>query len=249
MVFHFIAILNNYTKGMRIAWHYASEEKLDKNRIKVFMKKVEQKCGDVQLGIHKLSTQSMDWSSVVEKDSFFSDVLVTRNVKDFINITSEDKQLTAYDISKFILSIEPVSHLKLQKLLYYAYAEYLLGTGKRLFPEPIVAFKYGPVIEDIFYRFNHNKALPIDFKEDETFIFHMSELSLTPTFAKIVTSENGTVVASYLVNVIEEYLDYDAMELVNMTHREEGPWDRVYVAGKNHQISDDLIKKYHQIVQ
>ncbi|MDT2306003.1 hypothetical protein P7H21_21570 [Paenibacillus larvae] len=43
MAFHFVAIMSNYVKGMRIGWHYASEGKLDKALIKQFIGKIRGK--------------------------------------------------------------------------------------------------------------------------------------------------------------------------------------------------------------
>ncbi len=84
------------------------------------------------------------------KGFFFKDVIITSDEETFIELVSQDQELTAYDVAKFILSIIPSTHLKLQKLLYFAYAEFLLRTGERLFKEPILAFKYGPVVESVF---------------------------------------------------------------------------------------------------
>ncbi|MDT2260634.1 hypothetical protein P7H06_15540 [Paenibacillus larvae] len=105
--------------------------------IKQFMSRVEEKYSDAQLGIHKIATDSVTWRSVVEKDSFFEDVFVTTDIEKFVRLIAEDQELKAYDVAKFILSTVQVSHLKLQKLLYYVYADFLLATGKKLFKEPI----------------------------------------------------------------------------------------------------------------
>lgn len=39
-----------------------------------------------------------------------------------------------------------ITHLKLQKLLYFLYGEYLARTGKLLIEEHFEAWQYGPVI-------------------------------------------------------------------------------------------------------
>jgi uncharacterized phage-associated protein len=249
MAFHFIAISSDYVKGQRIGWHYASEAKLDKGRIQNFMQEVEQRCGDTQLGIHKLSTDSTDFESVIEKDSFFEDVVTTKSEKYFIKQISSGKELSAYDVAKFILSIMPVSHLKLQKLLYYVYSEHLLETGKRLFKEPIVAFKYGPVIEDVFYKYRHHGSSAIDYGEDEVFFIHPAKTAITPSFARIISSEDGVFTAHCILETLLKYKEYSATSLVTKTHKKGGPWDRVYAEGMNQEITDEVIKEYHHIVQ
>ncbi|CAM3813282.1 MULTISPECIES: Panacea domain-containing protein [Paenibacillus] len=246
MAFHFVAILSDYTEGRRIGWHYASEDKLDRDVIREFMEAVEA-CGHTQLGIHKLSTDSIKWSSVVEKDSFFKDVLITKDKNAFLKQVTAGKELNVHDVTKFILSIMPVTHLKLQKLLYYAYAEYLIETGRRLFKEPIVAFKYGPVVEEVFYKHRHYGSSTIDYKEDEKFILSTGA-SLPASVVRVVTSEGGISATDCIMNVLFRYSHYSATDLVNRTHQAGGPWDQVYKEGMNRVISDDSIKKYHHLV-
>ncbi|MCR6108666.1 hypothetical protein HXA34_20435 [Salipaludibacillus agaradhaerens] len=84
MAFHFIAIMGQYEEGQRIGWHYASEGRLDKEYIATFFEKVEDECGPVEFGIHKLSTKDTTWNSVVQKDSYFKDVFISQDMDRFI---------------------------------------------------------------------------------------------------------------------------------------------------------------------
>ncbi|WP_436871302.1 Panacea domain-containing protein [Bacillus safensis] len=246
MAYHFIAIISDFSGGRRIGWHYSSEDRLDKEYISEFFETVKKKCGKVQFGIHKLSTDSTSWESVTKKDSFFGDVAVTGDITSFIEVISRDKELTAYDVAKFVLSFKPYSHLKLQKLLYYIYAEFLLKTGEKLFKDPILAFKYGPVVEDIFYKYkSHGKSI-IDYQEDATIKILTDDLVVTPSFMKVVSSEYGIEAVESITKVLFEYGDYAPFRLVNMTHQEGGPWQRAYEPGQNCVITDELITQYHQ---
>lgn len=246
MAFHFVAILSDYVVGQRIGWHYASEDKLDKGIISDFMRRVEA-CGQTTLGIHKLSTESLEWSSVIEKDSFFEDVFVTEDMDVIIRQISASKELSVYDVVKFILSIKSVTHLKLQKLLYYAYAEYLLKTGRKLFYEPIVAFKYGPVVEEVFHTQRHNGSSVIDYKEDEKFILS-TDVTLPASVVRVISSDNGVIATECIVDVLLRYGDVDARDLVAKTHQAGGPWDMIYKEGMNYIITDEIIKSRHQFV-
>ncbi|WP_153124701.1 Panacea domain-containing protein [Peribacillus tepidiphilus] len=248
MAFHFIAIVSDYTSGVRIGWHYADETKLSKTVIQDFIKSVKKKCGDVQLALHKLSTDSISWKSVVEKDAFFDDVVISHDTDEFISLISKDQKLTAYDVAKFILSVAPTSHLKLQKLLYFSYARFLLRTGEKLFKEPIVAFKYGPVVESVFHKFKVHGSSVIDYKEDETMSISTDEHAVTPSFMKIASSEHGLIALDCILDVLSDYSKMTATELVEKTHIKGGPWDRVYKPGRNSLIPDDLITQYHHIV-
>lgn len=249
MAFHFIAIASNYAEGRRIGWHYSSEGKLDKELIRKFMAKVEDKQRNIQLGIHKILTHSTSWQSVVDRDSYFEDVFVTRDMDEFVKHISEDKELKASDVAKFIVSTMSVTQLKLQKLLYYVYAEFLRTTGKKLFKEPIVAYKLGPVVEEVRNLFKVHGSSTIDEKEDESFCFGKDELTFTPSFMRIVSSEYGITAAKCILDVLNKYKQDTASQLVTKTHRPGGPWDRVYVDGMNCEITDELIKKYHELVQ
>jgi uncharacterized phage-associated protein len=249
MAFHFIAIVSHYTGGQRIAWHYSDEKKLDREIIHDFLMKVKRKCGDVQLGIHKLSTDSVSWESVVKKDAFFADVFVTRDIETFIKLVSEDQELSAYDVAKFILSVIPSSHLKLQKLLYFAYAEFLLRTGEKLFKEPILAFKYGPVVQSVFQKYKVHGSSVIDCKEDEKICIFTDSMVTTPSFMKIASSEHGMTALDCILTALKKYGHLSAGELVEKTHKKGGPWDRVYEPGKNAVITDDLIIQYHQVIE
>ncbi|MDF9540375.1 DUF4065 domain-containing protein [Bacillus cereus] len=248
MAFHFIAIMSHYSTGRRIAWHYSDEFKLDKEVIQTFLKRVRKKCGEVQLGIHKLATESTRWDSVTQKDSFFKDVYQTRDVDVFIDMVVQDQELSATDVSKFILSVFPSSHLKLQKLLYFSYAEFLLRTGTRLFKEPIVAFKYGPVVESVFHSYKIHGSDTIGYKEDEIICYETEALAITPSFMKIASSEHGIVALECILKTLRQYGQLSAIELVEKTHQAGGPWDKVFKPGQNCEISDEFITQYHQVI-
>lgn len=247
MVYHFVAVYSDYVAGKRYGWHYRSTGKLEKGKIQLFMKKVEQ-IGDIKLGIHKLSTESKSWESVVKKDSFFEDVIITDKMKTFIKQITSSKELSAYDVSKFILSVFPVSHLKLQKLLYYCYSEYLIKTGKQLFSDKILAFKYGPVVEDIFHKYRHYGSSAIDYKEDEEFYIHIADIAATPSFVRMISAVDGIQATRCVTEVLGKYMKYEAFELVERTHLSGGPWSLVYEKGKNCEIKDEIIKDFHHIV-
>jgi len=247
MAFHFILTVSDFLEGRRFAWHYASEEKLDKKIIEASLEKIRKHCGDVQFGIHKLSTGSVKWESVVDKDSFFKDMIITKNLDAFIEVISNDQELTAYDVAKFILTITSVSHLKLQKLIYYVYSEFLLRTGKKLFNEPIIAFKYGPVVESVFHKYKVHGSSLIDYKEDAKYSISADKMIITPSLMKVLSSEHSFQAAKCVADVVLTYLEVSAHELVDRTHRVGGPWEYVYKEGQNCIISDQIIKERHSV--
>ena len=66
----------------------------------------------------------------------------------------------AHEVALWILSEAKkqgirMTHMKLQKLLYYAQAYYIAMTGNPLFRNPIFAWQHGPVVPDIYHSFCH----------------------------------------------------------------------------------------------
>lgn len=249
MFFHFIMVSNNYISGRRIGWHFSTPEQLDPKYLMSVMNNIEEQCGNVQFGVHKLITDDSSIMSVIEKDSFFKDVLWITDSNEFIKLLNDDRKLSVLDIAKFILSFGPMSHLKLQKMIYFAFADYLLKTNKRMFPEEIVAYKYGPVVEEVYFDYKHYGSDEIeDSNDDNEFVFYLDKLSGPSSMLKIISSEDGLEVASSVVDVMIKYADYSAIDLVNLSHKKGGPWDRIYDAGMNHEITEQLIKKYHPLL-
>lgn len=125
MTTHYIIMSSSYSKGQRIALDYFLEEKsLDKLREAVSI--ITEKCGkDVSISTHFIQTDSESWRSVIEKDHFFKDFYVCKSMKEFISLIKQDRQLKGLDIAKYILCETKCTHLKLEKLVYLCYADYL----------------------------------------------------------------------------------------------------------------------------
>lgn len=246
MAYHFIAIASYYSGGRRIGWHYSSNEILNKEVISDFLESSQKKLGKVEFGIHKLTTDNTSWSSIIEKDSYFEDVMIIKDKNKFLEMLDEDKQISVFDIAKFFLSVGSVTNLKLQKLIYLSYATHLNRTGDRLFTEPIVAYKYGPVIEDVYTMYKQfGKESISEDKEPELQLRHMS---LPLSLAKITLNDSSKEIMETLNQTIKKYWHKSVSELVTLTHVTDGPWDRVYkeqpFCGV---ITDDLIRQYHYL--
>lgn len=243
MVKHFIAISSLYSKGFRIAWHY-SADKYDQVVVQDFLNRVNKKFGDIQLGVHVINTDSVSWASVENSDSYFKDIIVLKDQEDFISHISRDQSLSALDIAKYILSIGPITHLKLQKLLYFAYADFLVATGEQLFKDKIYAWKHGPVVETVYEHYKAYGAEDIEFEDESKVIIISTELLVPASLTKILTSEHGLLAFDTIGNVVVKYLDSSPWDLVNITHRPGSPWDKVYKPDQNKPISDEMILAY-----
>lgn len=98
-----------------------------------------------------------------------------------------------------------MTHLKLQKLCYYAQAWFLAFYGRPMFRQEFEAWAHGPVCSPLWRIYRECGAMPIRPAEDY-------DLSSIPQEAKEVLDEIWRV-----------YGDYDAKYLERLTHQEL-PW-------------------------
>lgn len=131
--------------------------------------------------------------------------------------------------SELILSYGDFSHKKLQKLCYYVYCEYLVKYNERLADIEFEAWVHGPVSPEIYQIYKNYgwNSIPK----------YRGNIAVNDTIYNRVTS------------IINEYIDYSANQLENMTHQED-PWKnarkgcRKYESSNN-IISDDEILNYY----
>lgn len=123
---------------------------------------------------------------------------------------------------------EGLTNLKLQKLLYFAQAASLSLKGEPLFNEKIVAWKFGPVVLDVYHalKTNGNNAIP----------------------SIEASGELSPDAKALLEDVWNIYGKFAAHELVNITHSHL-PWKQVYFSNpegnSNPEITKEVIKEYY----
>lgn len=140
---------------------------------------------------------------------------------------------SAIDIAKWFLNenrsrmndedSDYITHLKLQKLLYYAQGCYLAVTGKALFEEDLLAWEHGPVVNEVYQLYKSYGSNPIKFDED-------------------YDNNIDDFTQGILHEVFDVFGQYSAWKLRQMTHNEK-PW---LDTKRNHVIDRDLIKDYFQ---
>lgn len=244
MVHHLIVIASSYKLGKRVAWHYAAEI-IDKSKLEELKTKTSEILGKPEYAIHKLSTESEKWESVIDKDSFFDKLKVYSDLDEFLKIVKEDKILTALDIAKLVLSIQSMSNLKLQKIVYFVYAEYLSQYGKPLFKDSIIAYPYGPVIESIYQRYKKHGREVISEEDDD---ISLEDIKIPLALAKILQSDDAEKILDVVHEVFKKFGKEKPSKLVDITHRQGAPWTRVRDSGGiGKEITDELIKKYHSV--
>lgn len=136
-------------------------------------------------------------------------------------------QAARYLISlSYTSEINPLSPLKLQKLLYLSQGWSYVWDNKPLFPEQFEAWQFGPVNRDVYFEFQKYGRDIIPFDESADLDDQESKDTLNGIW-------NG-------------YSKRSAFELVDLTHSQK-PWQTAYERN-NKLISNDSIKEYFQSV-
>lgn len=135
-----------------------------------------------------------------------------------------------FEVSNYFLSVLPMTHKKLQKMCYYAYAWYYTLYGKRLFDNGrFEAWIHGPV----------NRELYLKYKD-----YGWKEISQGD-----ITNSICEDIKEFLDTIIDTFGVYSANELENMTHAEK-PWKKAREGYAPDQIcevkiDDNIIKEYY----
>lgn len=135
-------------------------------------------------------------------------------------------------IAKYIVSYYSsigdcdLTHMKLQKLLYYVQVEYLKYVEKAAFKDEIEAWEHGPVVRSIYEEYLKYKRSVIEIPEEER-IYTLDSKNILDIVNKII-AEKGK---------------YNASVLRNMTH-EEKAWKLAYVDGEKRIISIKNISEH-----
>jgi uncharacterized phage-associated protein len=139
---------------------------------------------------------------------------------------------SVFDVAKYFLhksrpgTPQAITHLKLQKLVYYAQGWNLAINGKPLFYEDIRAWDHGPVVRELYdeyKKFGYFTIPAEDFNNQNN--------------GKEIFTEDEIKVLDQVWNV---YGKYDGKFLEELTHQED-PW--LYTE-RNEIIEPSRIKRY-----
>lgn len=231
MIKHYIIMSSSYTDGSRVALDITEDCFLNSKAIAEMIEEIRKNCGkDVPLSTHFIETESASWDSVVAYDPFFEDVECTKSTTAFSEKIKKGRVLSGLDVANYILSKIRCTHLSLEKLVYYAYADYLCEHSERLFEDHIYAFRHGPVINSVYETFKRSGSQyvkPFEFGDDSDIRTGVKEL---PARSRILFAKEGTEKLSSIDRTIAKYGKYSAGALVDLTHRAGTPWSYVKTA-------------------
>lgn len=124
-------------------------------------------------------------------------------------------------------NVEELTQMKTMKLLYYIQAASLSITGHRMFNNDIVAWKYGPVVEEVHEKYKGHRGIVGEITESD--LNDYSDL------------QNDYEASSILNSIYDVYGYSSAYDLMRQTHSEK-PWQET---PQSEVISDKAIKDFY----
>lgn len=109
----------------------------------------------------------------------------------------------------------PITPMKLQKLVYILYKQYLKLTGKSLFSERFEVWQTGPVLPNIYSKFKNYRDKPIKSYSLD------SDGGITKV--KVIPMSDFDYV---LTDVWNKYKKYNGLELTSFTIQDNTAWKK-----------------------
>lgn len=136
----------------------------------------------------------------------------------------------ALDVAKYVIERcnkmgYPISNLKLQKILYFIQAEFLVTYNEPCFLEDIEAWNFGPVVPEVYREYK---------------IFGSANIPSFREYDNVSIDENHKILMDKVIDLCAQYT---ASTLVSITHNQK-PWIESFERGRNCVISVNAIKDF-----
>lgn len=175
---------------------------------------------------------------------------IIRKRKGDMIMKTEGGKYSALDVARYVINYswelgQPISNLKLQKLLYFIQAEFLANTDTgACFGDEIEAWAFGPVIPSVYHEFKrYGSAIIPMIKDYLDFSNGIWEAKKVKYNEEVIDECDRDVIK----NVIEDLKAYSATDLVDISHRQR-PWKTVYQRYMNNVIPKKVIEDYFKQV-
>lgn len=122
-----------------------------------------------------------------------------------------------------------ISNLKLQPILYFIQAEFLVTSNYPCFKDELKALDFGAVVPSVHNQYNLFGAAPIPLNLCK---------SLIPYYASI--SINDKIMIDTVISVAMQYTASQLAQIV----RNQAPWKNAYRRGSGSVISNNSILNY-----
>lgn len=119
------------------------------------------------------------------------------------------------------------TNLQLQKLTYVCHGLSLAHFDRPLIIDDVFAWQYGPVVPSVYFRFKDYGSQVIT--------------EVTQSIADL-DCESESIISE----VVEKLGDLSGPQLVELTHRNGSPWEKVW-DGTRHKIIPDVVIRDHYL--
>lgn len=143
----------------------------------------------------------------------------------------EDKMHSSIAVANKLIQLakeenKTLTPMKLIKLVFLCHGWMLGLYGRHLIKDSIEAWRYGPVIPNLYSKIKHFRSDPV---------------TLIDEYSEIFTPEEEDLIKQ----VYHVYGNFDGIQLSALTHEKNSPWDLSWNTRK-HIISNDLIENYYK---
>ena len=121
---------------------------------------------------------------------------------------------------------EQVTAMKMQKMLYFLYRDFLREFKVSLFSERFSAWKYGPVLESVYHTYK-------GFGSDG-----IKGYGGTPAYA--LKEEDDPDLRRLIRKIWAACLPYNGIDLSKMTHRPESAWYKAWNRSRTYLQEEDI---------
>lgn len=139
---------------------------------------------------------------------------------------------SAMDIADYVVKRcaeqrQPVSNLQLQKILYYIQLNFFLMFDKCAFSDEIQAWRHGPVVKEVYYKYNifgRHKIIP-HVKHSKSNLFLTKHRNL-------------------IDRVTDTCMQLNSYQLADRACKTGGPWHQSFTGSLNTVIPKEIMRTY-----
>ena len=134
------------------------------------------------------------------------------------------KEFANYIVAKCIDDKEYISNLQLQKILYLVQIAFYQKLDRPAFFDDIEAWNFGPVVQNVYYKWCGVGAMPIDIAPKMTLPSKLERAIIDP--------------------IVEKARAMKPWDLAEVVLRENGPWAKAYNAREECDVALPAYLKY-----
>lgn len=137
-----------------------------------------------------------------------------------LSMSYDGREIANYILDQCEKQNRPVTNLALQKILYFCHVWSLINLNRPLIKHNFEAWQYGPVLQYVYREFKQ-----FDRQQITSRAFRVNPTSGKREVASYNFQEET---AALLEQVVNFYSRMSASDLVNMSHADNGPWEKVW---------------------